>query len=165
MRSFLHYKCKRNRQSKRAGCTTTISQLYCCECGTKMFVPRNVGQQREELHLKHMFCVHCRKTTAHLEVREFDTPMPAGYYIRHKLKLDNDVLAYHTADFWLDDHMAVLIYIYSKAKPNTYMVYDIAARSILRNTGFPKEVSASYTKILSEMKDTILDKARNCLAA
>lgn len=51
----------------------TVSNLYCVKCGNKGIpVPRKMSKQREEGHLKKMYCVHCMMETNHLEYREFD---------------------------------------------------------------------------------------------
>ena len=61
--------------SRRRGCgraRVLISTLYCCVCGTKMYVPRNQGALRELRHKKHMYCPVCKEETLHIEQREFD---------------------------------------------------------------------------------------------
>ena len=61
--------------SRRRACgraRVLISILYCCVCGTKMYVPRNQGALRELRHKKHMYCPCCKEETLHIEQREFD---------------------------------------------------------------------------------------------
>jgi hypothetical protein len=51
----------------------TISTFKCTECG-KEGIPlsRKQSNQRESGHLKKIYCVHCKKETNHVEIREFD---------------------------------------------------------------------------------------------
>jgi len=45
-------------------------EFYCTECGKKGIpLPRQKGRAREKGHIKHMWCVNCRKRTAHIECR------------------------------------------------------------------------------------------------
>jgi len=49
----------------------TISDFYCTQCGNKGFVlPRKSNKQREPGHLKKIYCLTCRNTVNHAEVRE-----------------------------------------------------------------------------------------------
>lgn len=53
----------------------TMSTLHCEVCDTKMIIPRKVAQKREEGHVKHMYCPHCKETTAFKESRKADSAM------------------------------------------------------------------------------------------
>lgn len=53
-------------------CRMTISDLYCCECGFHMTVPRSRGKQRNKGHLKKLYCVRCKREVNFHEVREKD---------------------------------------------------------------------------------------------
>lgn len=44
-----------------------ISNLICTECGNNFKLPRKRAKKREEGHIKHLHCVKCNKTTAHVE--------------------------------------------------------------------------------------------------
>ena len=49
---------------------TTISDMYCTQCGRKNIpVPRKVGQEREPGHLKRMYCIYCKKKVNMVEVK------------------------------------------------------------------------------------------------
>lgn len=37
-----------------------ISNLKCQECGNILTVPRKRAKQREDGHIKHMFCPYCK---------------------------------------------------------------------------------------------------------
>lgn len=51
----------------------TISEFYCTRCGTKgMPLARKMGKQRENGHLKKIYCLHCKMETNHVEIRPFD---------------------------------------------------------------------------------------------
>lgn len=53
--------------------TYTISEFYCTCCGTKGIpVPRKSSKQREQGHLKKLYCLKCKEQTNHAEVRPFD---------------------------------------------------------------------------------------------
>lgn len=43
------------------------SRLVCEECGNEFKVPRKRAKKREEGHIKHMHCIKCQETTAHVE--------------------------------------------------------------------------------------------------
>lgn len=45
-----------------------IHKLICKECEQAMYVPRIVGRFRPKGHIKHMYCVNCRKVTEHREI-------------------------------------------------------------------------------------------------
>lgn len=50
----------------------TISSFYCTSCGNESIpLPRKIGQAREAGHLKELYCIHCKKTVNHVEVRHF----------------------------------------------------------------------------------------------
>lgn len=49
-----------------------LSDMYCCECGAYMPIPRNPAEQREKGHMKTMWCFRCQKETLFKEVREKD---------------------------------------------------------------------------------------------
>jgi len=39
-----------------------LIEVYTCPvCGQKMYVPRSHGRRRPKDHVKHMYCVRCRK--------------------------------------------------------------------------------------------------------
>lgn len=47
------------------------SSFYCTECGNKGIpVIRKKGQLRKSGHLKKLYCLHCRKETNHVEIKE-----------------------------------------------------------------------------------------------
>lgn len=50
----------------------TISTFKCEECGNTIPLPRGNHKQREKNHIKHVYCIKCKKETAHIEKREFD---------------------------------------------------------------------------------------------
>ena len=51
----------------------TISTFKCTECGKEGIpISRKQSNQRESGHLKKIYCVHCKKETNHVEIREFD---------------------------------------------------------------------------------------------
>jgi len=43
------------------------SKLHCTVCGNTQSIPRKRSKRREEGHIKHMFCIRCNETTAHIE--------------------------------------------------------------------------------------------------
>ena len=50
----------------------TISDMYCTQCGKKVYsIPRNYGREREPGHLKHMYCIFCKKNVNMVEIRDF----------------------------------------------------------------------------------------------
>ena len=50
---------------------TTISDMYCTQCGKKNIpVPRKAGQESEPGHLKKMYCIYCKRKTNMVEIRE-----------------------------------------------------------------------------------------------
>lgn len=47
------------------------SDFYCTSCGKKgVPIIRNHGKMREAGHLKKLFCIHCKKETNHVEIRD-----------------------------------------------------------------------------------------------
>ncbi len=51
----------------------TVSDFYCVRCGNKGIpVARKMSRQREEGHLKNMYCMHCKENLNHIEIRPFD---------------------------------------------------------------------------------------------
>lgn len=52
------------RRSRAVSPTT----LVCEECGDYFPIVRKTGRQREKGHIKHLYCVRCRKETAHFEI-------------------------------------------------------------------------------------------------
>jgi len=51
----------------------TINTFKCTVCGKEGIpISRKQSNQREYGHLKKIYCVHCKKETNHMEIREFD---------------------------------------------------------------------------------------------
>ncbi len=51
----------------------TISTFKCTVCGKEGIpISRKQSNQREFGHLKKIYCIHCKKETNHVEIREFD---------------------------------------------------------------------------------------------
>jgi len=49
-----------------------ISKMYCIKCGREGIpVSRIVGHYKEPGHLKKIYCLHCKDTTNHIEIRPF----------------------------------------------------------------------------------------------
>lgn len=46
----------------------TVDELECKVCGTKMFVPRKIGQRRSKGHIKTFWCPKCKRNTDHIEI-------------------------------------------------------------------------------------------------
>jgi hypothetical protein len=64
----------------------TISDFYCTNCGNKGIpIPRKKGAERKESHLKALYCLSCKKTTNHVEIRPF------GSYTYNDFKLEFDL--------------------------------------------------------------------------
>lgn len=143
----------KTRQKGRGAANTSISTLVCTQCGARMYVPRNIGQQRGEMHKKHMLCFHCKKTTEHLEIREFDTPMSTGFYIRHSVPTAiKDVKMENTAIFTDESEKpAIYIYVTSTRKAHISMIYNVYDGTIVKDAGFTRQ----------EMKDIIADIKNN----
>ena len=51
------------------GRNTTMSEFYCVECGSRIYLPRCTGQQRKDGHIKHIWCTKCKQETAHVEIK------------------------------------------------------------------------------------------------
>lgn len=50
----------------------TISDFYCTKCGKKGIpIMRRAGKQKEQGHLKNLFCIYCKQETNHVEIRPF----------------------------------------------------------------------------------------------
>lgn len=51
----------------------TISRFKCVVCGREGIpLSRKQSRQREQSHLKKIYCLHCREETNHEEVREIE---------------------------------------------------------------------------------------------
>lgn len=48
------------------------SDFYCTICGEKITLPRQQSSQREKFHIKDIYCIRCKNSTKHLEVRQKD---------------------------------------------------------------------------------------------
>ena len=49
------------------------SEMICTICNQRGIpVPRKEDRKRERNHIKHMYCVHCKKKTPHREIRNID---------------------------------------------------------------------------------------------
>ena len=49
------------------------SDFYCMNCGCKgLPIQRNLGQQRERMHRKKLYCFHCKAEVNHVECRSYD---------------------------------------------------------------------------------------------
>ncbi len=46
-----------------------ISTFTCQQCGMKMPLPRNHGQQREHGHIKDIYCPGCKKISKFVECK------------------------------------------------------------------------------------------------
>ena len=52
--------------------TTSVSDFYCTQCGSKgLPIVRTTHKMREPGHLKKLYCPQCRIQTNHCEVRPF----------------------------------------------------------------------------------------------
>ena len=50
----------------------TTSEFYCTQCGNRGIpIIRKKGHQREEGHLKRIYCLYCKQVTNHAEIRPF----------------------------------------------------------------------------------------------
>ncbi len=66
----------------------TISTFKCTVCGKEGIpISRKQSNQRESGHLKKIYCVHCKKETNHVEIREFDYTDQLLYMPRHPVNL------------------------------------------------------------------------------
>lgn len=51
----------------------TVNTFKCTVCGKEGIpISRKQSNQREFGHLKKIYCIHCKKETNHVEIREFD---------------------------------------------------------------------------------------------
>lgn len=51
----------------------TISRFVCQQCGNEGIpIPRKMRKQREKGHIKHLYCIYCKKRTPHKEIRNSD---------------------------------------------------------------------------------------------
>ena len=48
---------------------TVISEFTCMECGMKVPLPRNHGNQRESGHVKDIYCPGCKKVSKFKELK------------------------------------------------------------------------------------------------
>lgn len=49
------------------------SEMICTICNQRGIpVPRKENRTRERNHIKHMYCVYCKKKTPHREIRTID---------------------------------------------------------------------------------------------
>lgn len=61
----------------------TVSDFYCVRCGSKgMPLPRKMSKQKEQGHMKKLFCLKCKCEVNHMEVRPF------GEYVYENFKED-----------------------------------------------------------------------------
>lgn len=68
----------------------TVSDMYCTQCGKKNIpIPRMKGKERENGHLKKMYCIYCQKQTNMVEIRNFGS----GY------TLDDFLLEFNMKNF------------------------------------------------------------------
>lgn len=70
--------------------TTHYSTCYCTVCNHKFPISRANTRAREKGHLKSLYCVNCRQTTNHLEIRDSDFVEEARFlykdWKRYRLK-------------------------------------------------------------------------------
>ncbi|BBH25282.1 hypothetical protein SG0102_02160 [Intestinibaculum porci] len=50
----------------------SLSDFYCEDCGIRLTLPRPRNKQRNNGHIKTMWCPRCRRETQFIEVRECD---------------------------------------------------------------------------------------------
>ena len=116
-----------SRQKSRAAHNSLVSELYCTQCGRKMYVPRLVGQQREEEHTKHMYCYQCREITAHTEVRPYDVHMPNAYYIRRKIDIGLDKFdVFYSGQYMYEGVSHIDLYVVDPDADNRFVIFDLA---------------------------------------
>ena len=152
-------------KKRRRGPSTSVSTLFCTECGTRMYVPRLASCQREEGHTKHLYCPHCRKKTAHTEVRDFEAEMPPGYYIRRPFELGlKGVHAFHTGFFGTEAGDTVYIYVEKTGDPNVYAVCDIDM-TVIKNVRFTRDELDAIEDAIYRERGKIELMARNALTA
>lgn len=49
----------------------TPSRFFCTRCGKEgIGIFRNIGRQREPGHLKKLYCIYCKDTVNHVEIKE-----------------------------------------------------------------------------------------------
>ena len=49
-----------------------ISKMYCTKCGKEgISIPRKNGKYREAGHLKSLYCIYCKETRNHVEIKPF----------------------------------------------------------------------------------------------
>ena len=64
-----------------------MHSFYCVQCGNKGIPISRVHNLREKMHLKELWCVHCKEIVNHAEcrddadVRRFKIRFKEGYYI------------------------------------------------------------------------------------
>lgn len=47
-----------------------IHDFYCTCCGKKgLVLPRSASKQRENGHLKRLYCIYCQKVVNHMEIK------------------------------------------------------------------------------------------------
>ena len=103
-----------------------IDILYCSICGTKMFVPRSKGSQRECEHVKHMYCPKCHRRTAHVEQRYYDAPMQKEYYLRRPLKkiVIPNIKLFCSGEFWHNETKSIYVYVKNCVTKKIIGIYD-----------------------------------------
>ena len=68
----------------RRGRHFTVNAFKCTVCGKEGIpISRKQSNQRESGHLKKIYCIHCKKETNHVEIREFDYTDQFLYMPRH----------------------------------------------------------------------------------
>ena len=61
--------------------------FYCIQCGNKGIpIMRNNGRAKEKFHRKKLYCLHCKKETNHVEIRE-----KASSYTYFDFKMEFDL--------------------------------------------------------------------------
>ncbi len=51
---------------------TTSSRFFCTKCGREGIpVHRKKGQEREDGHLKKLYCMYCQEEVNHVEIKEY----------------------------------------------------------------------------------------------
>lgn len=59
------------------------SRFFCTKCGQEGIPIRRIkGQERENGHLKRLYCIHCQEVVNHAEIR------PTGNYTYNDFKND-----------------------------------------------------------------------------
>lgn len=49
----------------------TISKFICPDCDNEMYVSRSKGKQREDGHIKDIWCPHCKEIKKMTEVKNY----------------------------------------------------------------------------------------------